>query len=255
MTRANCKAKCRRQAAYEGFCRAHALSILGYTVPKRVSKPKTTVTVPKPNQTVNRNLHNAPTTFITPPGILRRALKIKSLKASKPSSIRAGRRLKYVGASLAVRKVVKEIGQLVIKTLKLQATHTVYLVADPSCVALVEAGNVGSLRPIHRDVELPVEDVDTTQSPEYFTVCYALDGVTDTNGSVSWWKGSQNCRVKNKVFPVKGFPEYVITGVAGTVVAFNSRILHRSNVNHDGTVRRTLQFYVIDKDNSIDIIK
>jgi hypothetical protein len=239
---------------YGGYCKPHALSILNYTVPARVPKPKTTVAVPKVNQTVSRNLHTVPITSTLPPAILRRALKLKSLQASKPRSIRAGRRLTYKG-SLGVRNLAKEIGVQVIKTLKLQTTHSVYLTSDPACVALVEAGDVAASRPIHRDVELPDEDIDTTQTPDFFTVLYALDSVTATNGSVSWWKGSQNCRVKNRVFPVKGFAEHVMTGVAGTAIAFNSRILHRSNVNRDGTVRRTLQFYVVAKDCAIDIIK
>ena len=110
--------------------------------------------------------------------------------------------------------------------------------------ALVVAPPLSQRRPqersppgaVHRDVEAQIEG--------YLTLLICLTDVTDSNGSITLWPGTQNVPPGHLDRAVQKLPSVVLTGPAGTAWLFDSRMLHQSNPNTTEQTRSTVQMFL-----------
>jgi hypothetical protein len=86
-------------------------------------------------------------------------------------------------------------------------------------------------------------DVDTVEAG-YYSVLVCLTEVTETNGSVYLWPGTQRAPLDDhhRGRAVSGLGSVELTGAAGTAWVFDSRLLHQSQPNTTETARMTFQF-------------
>jgi ectoine hydroxylase-related dioxygenase (phytanoyl-CoA dioxygenase family) len=137
-------------------------------------------------------------------------------------------------ALLVIMKVITEL-------LDIQLKITVVKMSSPKLVVAPPKHTRGrchwSHGPIHRDV--------TTNDPGYLTVLVFCSEVTMENGAIELWPKTQDvlCSRPGRFLSME-LPRQIHTGNAGTVVVFDSRLLHRSQPNITENERIVLQAFL-----------
>jgi len=115
--------------------------------------------------------------------------------------------------------------------------HDATLVAAPPKTSCSNGHSAG---PIHRDVHF------TSESGVY-TFSVFLGKVTRHNGTIRLWKGSQKREIdlKNRKASISNLkPPELLTGDAGKVWLFDSRLLHQAAPNSSSNLRLNIVFAV-----------
>jgi len=119
------------------------------------------------------------------------------------------------------------------------------LVVAPPTIAGKKSSNSWTLGPVHRDQEnLTLESV--------YSIMIFLDKVTEENGTIKFWRGSQMVKVQPKNAPRSaeqaGLKTENCFGPEGNVAVWDARLLHQSLPNKTKCPRNTLHVFMARKD-------
>ena len=178
---------------------------------------------------------------------------------------RTSRLLHYLGNLRSIQNWTRQTAAALMEYLppSFRETHSLYVNRHSKDVALIASGATTAGRGAHRDIDIgPDTHRDMLlEQPDFLTVLYHVDDMKLTNGAVRFWKASHwlpdDTWIKNPKTKLTPFDYVDVCAKAGDVTVFNSRLVHKSlgrpQPGVDASVRRTLQFYIIKKDRSINI--